>query len=434
VGLIWWVLHHSLAWMVRLLRREFYRALTIIVLLWFYAFITGFSSSVSRSVTMFSFFTISGIIDQRSSPINGIFVSAFALIIVNPGRIMEVGFQLSYMAVLGIVTIFPRLRSLCKVKNSIVKWSWEATAVSLAAQFSTAPLVVYYFHQLPLYSLITNLFAIPLLSGMIALFVISIPFLTTGVMTGLINRLLIFIGSLMNRSMNFVASIPGAKIGGLSLDQPSLLMIMIIVILVMFIMNCRATLPRLMLLLILSVLLAWTSWSRYYRIHSAELIVAHFGGCSLITLREGVQAEHYFRCQDSSALSYVDQYLALKWDNRRFKTNTYEICDSTQIQGFISSCFPISPGFWIVGNDYTKGWIVSGSSGKTHLDLLSGFTGDFILLSGEPPVQDLCNKQVMKRLSLIVDGTNRDWYIRRMKQQMGPIHITGHHGAYLIRW
>lgn len=434
VGLIWWVLRHSLAWMVRLLRRELYRALTIIVLLWLYAFIAGFSSSVSRSVTMFTFFTISGIIDQRSSPVNGILVSAFILILINPGRILDVGFQLSYTAILGIVTIFPRLRTLWKVKNRILRWCWEATAVSLAAQLSTAPLVVYYFHQLPLYSLITNLFAIPLLSGMIALFVISIPFMTTGVITGLFNRLLVLMGNLMNRFMDFIASIPGAKIGELSLDQPSLFMIMIIVILGMITLNNRDKLPRYVLLLFMSVLLAWTSWTRYNRIHSSELVVAHFSGCSLITFREGLQVEHYFWCQDSVAQTYMEQYLALRWDNRRFRTSTYEICDSIQTQGIISNCSPIDPGLWIVGNNRIRGWIISGSAGEDQQDLLTGLQGDFILFSGEPPIQNLCLNRSLAQGSLIVDGSNQGWYIHRMEQQMRSIHFTGLQGAYLKRW
>ena len=252
--------------------------------------------------------------------------------------------------------------------------------VSLAAQLATAPLVVFYFHQFPLYSLITNLIAVPLLSGMIALFVISIPFMTAGLITGLFNRLLILMGNLMNRFMEFIASIPGAKIGELYLDHASLFMIMIIVILGMFTLNYRVTLPRYVFLLIVSVLLVWTSWTRYNRVQSAELVVAHFSGCSLITIREGLEVEHYYRCRDSSAQPFMEQYIALNWDNRRFRTHTFEICDSIQIKGIISGCSPIGPGLWVVGNNRVKGLIISGSTGENHLDFFAGLQVDFILL------------------------------------------------------
>lgn len=434
VGLIWWVLQHSLAWMVRLLRKELYRALTIIVLLWFYAYITGFSSSVSRSVTMFTFFTMARMIDQRTHPVNGILVSAFVLLLINPGKLLDVGFQLSYAAIMGIVTLFPMLRSLLKVKNRFLKWIWEATMVSLAAQLSTAPLVVYYFHQLPAYSLLTNLFAIPLLSGLIALFVISVPFMTMGVLTGLFNELLIRMGNVMNRSMEFVASIPGAVIGELSLDQMSLFMLMAVLFMGIIMLNYRSTFPRYGIIFLFSVMLGWTSWSRYNRLHSAEMIVSHFNGCSLVTFREGLQVDHYSWYRGGSTNTYMDQFKSMTWNSRRYETRSIETGDSVHMQGVISTCRLVAPGLWIVGNDRIKGWVITALPGEDHLDILSDRPGDFILLSCEPRIRKSFVYEGAVSCDLIVDGSNRNWYIRQMKRREEPIHFTGHQGAYLKRW
>jgi competence protein ComEC len=434
VGLIWLVLHHSLGWIVRLLRRELYRALMIIVLLWFYAFVTGFSSSVSRSVTMFTFVTVSGIIDRRTHPVNGILVSAFVLMLINPGRLLDVGFQLSYAAILGIVTLYPIIKSLLKVKNRVMKWVWEVTIISLTAQLTTLPLVVYYFHQLPSYSLFTNLLAVPLLSGLIALFVISVPFMAIGMFTGVFNKLLFLLGNLMNRSMELIASIPGATLEDLYLDQLNLLLLMIIVFLVMYVLNYRITLPRYILLFMVSALLAWSSWNRYNGLQTAELVVLHFNGCSLVTFREGRHVDHYYRCRDSTGFAYMSQYMATTWDSRRFETCTFEICDSMQIEGTISGCCPIDRDLWLLGNDRIKGWMVTGSSGQDHMHLLADRQADFILLSGEPRLQNLSERGGMFQCDLIVDGSNRMWYTRGLEIHNEPIHFTSHHGAYLKRW
>ncbi|MEN8227252.1 MAG: ComEC/Rec2 family competence protein [Bacteroidota bacterium] len=434
VGLIWWVLQHSLSWMVRLFRKEHYRAITIITLLWFYAYVTGFSSSVSRSVTMFTFFTLARMMDRRTHPVNGILVSAFVLILINPGKLLDVGFQLSYAAILGIVTLFPNLRSLLKVKNRFLKWIWEATIVSLSAQLSTAPLVVYYFHQLPAYALLTNLFAIPLLSGLIALFVFSFPFMATGFLAELFNEILVRMGSVMNRSMEFVASIPGAVIGELSLDQMSLYMFMAVIFMGMLMLNYRSNFPRYGMLFLVSAMLGWTSWSRYNRLHSSEMVVSHFNGCSLVTFREGLQVDHYSWHRDGSTNRYMDQFKWMNWDSRRYESRSIETGNSVHMEGVISTCRLVAPGLWIVGNDRIKGWVITDLPGKNNLDFLADKPGSFILLSCEPKIRETFVNERAASCDLIVDGSNREWYIRQLERKEETIHFTDYQGAYLKRW
>ena len=276
VGLIWWVLQHAFSWMVRLFGKEVFRSISIITLLWFFAFITGFSSSVCRSVTMFTFLSIGRLIEQRTYALNGILVSAFILIVIYPPRLLGVGFQLSYSAILGIVVLFPIFRGLLKVKLRILKWGWEAMMVSLAAQLSTAPLVIYYFHQIPVYSLFTSLLAIPILSGLIAVFVISVPFMFLGVLNGVFNELLVRMALLMNRSMEMVASMPGAVVGELQMDRTNLFLLMGILLFIMLTLHMRSSLPRYLLIGMVSISLIWNTRVRYQRHHSSEMIICHF--------------------------------------------------------------------------------------------------------------------------------------------------------------
>jgi len=434
VGLIWWVLHHSLSWMVRITRREIYRAMTIITLLWFYAFITGFSSSVCRSVTMFTLFSVARMLDQRSHPVNGILVSAFLLILLNPGRIMDVGFQLSYAAILGIVTLYPILRSMLKVKNRILKWVWEAAMVSLVAQISTAPLVVYYFHQLPVYSLLTSLVAIPMLSCMLTLFVISIPFMTAGLYTDQFNWLLVKLGGLMNQSMEIVASLPGSVIDHLYLDRTSMYLIVTLIFLGIVLLYDRTTISRHLMLLMAFAVLCWSSWSRYSSFHSSEFVVAHFNGGSLVTFRVGIRVDHYKWCRDPKTAVYMDQYVESVWGKRRYGIHTWDMCDSLQQKGSGSGCQQVDRGIWILGNNRFKGLVVTGSFRPDHLKITTGNPGDFILLLGEPRLAGLLEIPLSSGCSLIVDGSNRRWYSNLLKTFYDRVHITSDHGAYLKRW
>lgn len=434
VGLIWWVLQHLLAWMVRLFHTEIYRALFIIALLWFYAYVTGFSSSVSRSVTMFTFFSTSRMIDQRTHPVNGILVSAFLLILINPGKLLDVGFQLSYAAILGIVTIYPKLRNMVKLKNRVLKWIWDATMVSLAAQLSTAPLVAYYFHQLPTYSLLTNLFAIPLLSCLMAIFVISIPFTIAGTLGVVFNALLFQMGTLMNRSMEFMASLPGALISELYLDQLGLIIWMVLVFLISRLLSSRSTFPRFALLFVISVLLVWTSWTRYKRLQSGEMAVWHFHGASLLTIREGRQVDHYFWVRDTGSSIYMDKFKAVTWDKRRYKLGSFNMNHITQAKGGISVCEKVVPGLWTIGNSQICGWVISGSIDLEFLKLIIDQPRDFILLSCDPQIRNTSLFEGLRSCELIVDGSNRNLFIHQMEEIKGPIHFTGQEGAYLKRW
>ena len=263
MGLIWLVLYHLFSWMVRLSGREIFRSLTIISILWVFAFVTGFSSSVSRSATMFTLFTAGRLMSQRMHAINGILVSAFLLILLDPSRMLDVGFQLSYTAILGIVALYPVFRRLLTIKNRILRRVWEASLVSVMAQISTTPLIIYYFHQIPVYSLITSLVTIPLLSLLIALFVISVPFMVAGIGSTLFNGVLIKLAFLINLSVEQVASIPGAVVNELNLDKMSLCLWMGILCTLMVVLNHRMALARYLLIGLVSASLCWTARCRY---------------------------------------------------------------------------------------------------------------------------------------------------------------------------
>lgn len=136
-------------------------AIISLVLLWSYAAITGFSPSVLRAVTMFSFVAVAKASLSTTNIYNTLAASAFVLLLWNPFLIMSVGFQLSYLAVIGIVFIQPKVYKLFISNNFVVDWIWQITSVSIAAQIATFTLGLLYFHQFPTFFLLSNLVVIP---------------------------------------------------------------------------------------------------------------------------------------------------------------------------------------------------------------------------------------------------------------------------------
>jgi len=115
---------------------------------------------------MFTCILIGKFINKSGNIYNTLAASAFILLVYNPFNLWDVGFQLSYAAVLSIVIFFKPINNIIYVENKSLRKLWQLTSVTLAAQIFAVPVVIYHFHQLPLMFLIGNLIAVPL-SGFI---------------------------------------------------------------------------------------------------------------------------------------------------------------------------------------------------------------------------------------------------------------------------
>lgn len=446
VGLIWWLLQRAFSFLVRLFRREVYRVLVITALLWFYAWVTGFSSSVCRSVTMFTFFSLARLICHRYHPVNAILVSALFLLLIHPGRLLDAGFQLSYAAVLAIVTLQPWFCRMVRVRHRLLKWCWELTGVSLAAQAGTLPLVMGYFHQVPVYSLATNLVAIPLLSCIIALFVATVPLMALGAGTGVIDRLLLFLGEAMNRTMEMVSSIPGAVIGNIQMDPVFMAISMLLVFLGILVLNSPARIPRYLFVGTLCLILLWSARNRTSMLNSCQVVVHHFYRCSVVTFREGRCVDHYIWCSDPEGVAWVDRYLETAWRNRVLEGSVILVSNGYSSDpgakefpeppslGGISACCPLGPGTWIVGNDHCSGLVVTGPPDRAEAEIFTGIGTAFLLLSGEPRLSASLEELISTRKEgVVIDGSNRDWYVERMGNFTNLLYLTREQGAYILR-
>jgi competence protein ComEC len=176
VAVLYFVLNMLLGWMDKRRKMEIVKGVLVIIIMLFYAGLTGLSPPVLRSVWMFSLIVVARLLDRDVSMYNVLGVSCFILLLWDPFYIADVGFQLSYIAVAGIVYLYPLLSGLIentdvlrtKISwlnypvNWLMRWTWGLICVSIAAQIATFPISVFYFHSFPNYFLLSNLLVIPL--------------------------------------------------------------------------------------------------------------------------------------------------------------------------------------------------------------------------------------------------------------------------------
>ena len=162
VGVVYVVMAFLLSFLNKNQRQKVIKTIFISLFLWGYAFLSGLSPAVVRATLMFSFVAIATCFERKSQIYNTIFMSAFFMLLYNPNFLFDVGFQLSYSAVLSIIFFQPIIGKLYIANNKYSKAVWDLFSVSLAAQLGTMPFTLYYFQQFPNYFLLTNFVAIPL--------------------------------------------------------------------------------------------------------------------------------------------------------------------------------------------------------------------------------------------------------------------------------
>ncbi|MGJ8664798.1 MAG: ComEC/Rec2 family competence protein [Patiriisocius sp.] len=206
VGIIFFILQFIFRPLIRIKRGELFRSLLIVLCLWVFAFITGLSPSVCRAVTMFSCLAFAGLLNRRSATMNTLALSFIILLFYNPLWVFHVGFQLSYLAVLSIILIQPKLYSYYMPRNYIKRKAWGILTVTLAAQVGILPLSIYYFHQFPGLFFITNIIVLPFLGLILGIGIIVLILAAIGMLPDFIATSYGWIIEQMNGFIGWVAA------------------------------------------------------------------------------------------------------------------------------------------------------------------------------------------------------------------------------------
>lgn len=206
--------------------------------IWAFTFLVGCGASVLRSATMLTIYQIIKTFHRQGISLNVWAFAFWVLLLINPLSLWDVGFQLSFMAVFGILTLGYllctyfrpwRYRFTLSLKEKTIRSLLAFVYVSFSAQFATAPLVMYYFHRFSCYFFLTNLLVIPLTT--ILLYLIVTAFLLFP-LKSMFLMLATGCANIMNHFVSIVAALPGASIEGISINGLQLLAIYVVMILV----------------------------------------------------------------------------------------------------------------------------------------------------------------------------------------------------------
>lgn len=199
----------------------------IIVCIWLYVFLVGMTVSVVRSAVMITVYALLSLGHRDKMSVNTLAFAAIVMLLFNPLSLFDVGFQLSFLAVLAILLFYPLFEGVWPqpflMDHRVFKWLWTMLSVSCAAQIGVAPLIVYYFGRFSCFFLLTNLLVVPAATLILylSLVVLLIPSLA---------YLLIYMVDTQNHLLTWVATLPGVSIEGL---HPTLLQVSMVYVIIM---------------------------------------------------------------------------------------------------------------------------------------------------------------------------------------------------------
>ena len=206
VGIILLILSFLFKPLEKIKNGAYLKALCIVLLLWMFAFIAGLSASVVRAVTMFTFLAIGQSLRRKKVVEFSLISSMLFLLIVKPMFLFDVGFQLSYLAVFGIIWLQPKLVALYNPRFLIDKKVWQLITVSIAAQVGILPLSIYYFQQFPGLFVLSNLVIIPFLGAILIGGILVICMSLLHVLPNFLGLMYGYVISLMNDFVSWVGA------------------------------------------------------------------------------------------------------------------------------------------------------------------------------------------------------------------------------------
>lgn len=392
-------------------RLRFVRSGIIIVLIWLFAILTGLSPSVLRAATMFSFLEASTLMGTKKETHNALIASAFVLLLFDPLLIYQVGFQLSYAAVIAILWIQPWLSKLITIKNKMVKTVWDTASVTTAAQLGVMPLSLFYFHQFPGLFLVSNILIIPLLgvllgAGILVVVLAGIGHLPDWMVLGF-GKII----DLLNGFIGWVASKEAFVFKYISISF--IVMIAAYVLIVAGVALFKKYSYKRLIIAGLSVLVFIASLGYEYKLDAnATFMIFHQSRQTLLGMM--VQQNLYIQTEDS-IWDYAKDSRIIALRNAT-NVNSIQVARLDNVIAFKD-----------------KNLLVIDSLGVYNL---KGYVPDYILLTQSPRVNLERLIDTYPNATIIADGNNYKsavlrWQATCRKRKI-PFHSTYEKGAFVI--
>lgn len=413
LALLYWLLNLLFAPLLRTKKTRWLHAVLVLSLLWFFSFITGGAASIVRAAVMFTFITVGRQINRNTSVYNLLAASAFCQLCYNPYWLWDVGFQLSYAAVLSIVIFYKPIYNLLFVKNKILDAIWQLAAVSVAAQLLTTPLSLYYFHQFPVYFLLSNLVVVPvstavLVATLVLVLLSPIKFIAF-VIGYLLNGLIWWLNTFIERMEDF----PLAVWSGISINLLQAVLLVIVIAGLSFWWMKQRKPGFWWALLSTGIFFMIRTLSFCEADKQKRLIVYNANRYAAIDVIEGRHYRYYGDVEALASRSVMNYVVAPSRVMHRVT------------EGQASSPHRLSDEAFIVRNK--KVVRISRPLQKvTEAELLQA---DLVVLSGNPRlyISDLVKK--VKVSQIVIDGSVPAWKARYWVQDCDSLKIPCHNVA-----
>jgi len=430
VGIISTILMFGIFYLKRRKYLKWVGLLFVLAILWLYASITGFSPSVLRATIMFSFINIGLTLKHRINIFNMLAASAFLLLIINPYIITEVGFQLSYLAVTGILLLYRPIYQLFQFKFWMIDKIWQITVVSIAATLATFPLSIYYFHQFPKLFLFTNLIAIPasmliIYAGILVLILSPIKIIST-----FIGKILSYIIWFLNSSVSWIENLSFSTATGIFISPLELLLIFgILGTLVMLIILKQK--HYIFILGVSSIILASSILVRQYKMSKqSEMTIYSLKNSSAIDFKIN---NKIISLADSSVLANPGKY------NYQIQNNRYKVNPENIEMFYINDSIIDKAGFKKIDNFifFKNRVIVIANKNLNIKPLNDKFRIDYLIYTQNAriPVEEI--KQSFEFNELIVDNSIPWWEADKVKAECEMHQIRYHsirdEGAWTLK-
>jgi competence protein ComEC len=421
------LIYFFLVWLFRripMIKKSKVATLVLILFcLWFFALLTGAPASVLRSAVMFSFIAIGDSFNKRNSIYNSLAVSAFVLLCFDPFMLWDVGFQLSYLAVLGIVIFQKYIYNWFYFKNKILNEGWKLASVSIAAQLLTLPICIYYFHQFPLLFLLSNMVAIPLstvaLWGCIA--VVSISFIPAAALY--LGKLVWCSIWLLNHSVLVINSIPFSLWNGLSISIVNTLLLYFIFLAfsISFIKKNKTALKLTLAATLIFVLT--TAYSKWENFNQRKVIVYNISQHQAIDFIKG--NEYHF--VGDSVLDENNLLVNYHINPARTALQLHRHSD-------LAKLFYGRNNFY---RFYNTQFLIADPSVR-YDSLPAKINVDYIIISKNPKLKIADISKNFDCNHYVFDASNSPWKIEQWKKECEELHLHFHsvaeQGAFVINF
>ncbi len=386
------------------------KSLLVITFLWIFAIISGLSPSVVRAVTMFSFIALGMQLNRKTNLLNAVFISLLALLALNPKYLFQVGFQLSYAAVLAIATFQPLFLKIYYPANKLLQYFWKLLSVTLAAQIGVLPLSLYYFHQFPGLFFASNLLILPFLGIILGMGILVIVLALLNILPHFLAEAYGLLIHLMNEVVGKVAAQENFVLH--KIYMPLLVCIGIyILIFLIYRTLLNRNYKSLILLLIAVIGFQGILIRDKIRRSQNEVVVFQKPATSIIGIKRNDNLTLLEKPLFDTLPGFVEDYFL------NFKIDSYSIK-------------PLSNVITIA----EKNILIIDSNAVYHLPR---FKTDVLIFTNSPKLNlDRLISEIKPQL-ILADGSNYKSYVNLWRQTCStkkiPFHSTAEKGAFIIQ-